>query len=80
MRKCCWLPAFSAFPKMFSRSLFLKVIKSRNCGIGLIVTTSAWVHDEKKEEQQQQQEQEQEVEEEEEGGEEEEQQQQQQQQ
>ena len=26
----CWLPAFSSFPKMFSKGLFLAGVKSRN--------------------------------------------------
>ena len=27
----CWLPAFSPFPTMFSKSLFLRVVNSRDC-------------------------------------------------
>ena len=32
-RRKCWLPAFSPFPTMFSKSPFLKVIKSRDCEV-----------------------------------------------
>ena len=32
-RRKCWLPAFSPFPTMFSKGIFLRVVKSRNkCG------------------------------------------------
>ena len=27
----CWLPAFSPFPTVFSKALFFKVVKSRDC-------------------------------------------------
>ena len=30
-RRKCWLPAFSPFPTMFSKGLFLRVVKSRDC-------------------------------------------------
>ena len=30
-RRKCWLPAFSPFPKMFSKASFLRVIKSQDC-------------------------------------------------
>ena len=30
-RRKCWLPAFSPFPKMFSKTFFLGVVKSRDC-------------------------------------------------
>ena len=30
-RRTCWLPTCSPFPKMFSKGLFLRVIKSRDC-------------------------------------------------
>ena len=30
-RRKCWLPAFSPFPTMFSKGIFLKAVKSRNC-------------------------------------------------
>ena len=30
-RRKCWLPAFSPFPAMFSKGLFLRVVKSPNC-------------------------------------------------
>ena len=30
-RRKCWLTAFSPFPTMFSKSLFLRVIKSQDC-------------------------------------------------
>ena len=30
-RRKFWLPAFSPFPTMFSKGLFLKVVKSRDC-------------------------------------------------
>ena len=26
-----WLPAFSLFPTMFSRTVFLRIVKSRDC-------------------------------------------------
>ena len=29
----CWLPAFSPFPAMFSKDIFLWVIKSWDCGV-----------------------------------------------
>ena len=28
-RRKCWLPAFSPFPKMFSKASFFRVVKSR---------------------------------------------------
>ena len=27
----CWLPAFSPFPTIFSKGLFVRVVKSRDC-------------------------------------------------
>ena len=27
----CWLPAFSPFPTIFSKGLFCRVVKSRDC-------------------------------------------------
>ena len=30
-RRKCWLPAFSPFPTMFSRGLFIRVVKSKAC-------------------------------------------------
>ena len=30
-RRKCWLPAFSPFPKVFSKASCLKVIESRDC-------------------------------------------------
>ena len=30
-RKNCWLPAFSPFPKMFSKAFFFRVVKSWDC-------------------------------------------------
>ena len=30
-RRKCWLPAFSPFPKMFSKDSFLRVVKSWDC-------------------------------------------------
>ena len=30
-RRKCWLPAFSPFPIMFSKDLFVRVVKSRDC-------------------------------------------------
>ena len=27
----CWLPAFSPFPTMFSKGLFPRVLKNRDC-------------------------------------------------
>ena len=30
-RRKCWFPAFSLFPTMFSKGLFLRVVKSRDC-------------------------------------------------
>ena len=32
-RRKCWLPAFSPFPTMFSKGLFPRVVKSRDCGV-----------------------------------------------
>ena len=29
--KIVWLPAFSPFPKMFSKASFLRVVKSQDC-------------------------------------------------
>ena len=31
-RRKCWLPAFSPFPTMFSKSCFFRVVKSGLCG------------------------------------------------
>ena len=30
-RRKCWLPAFSPFPKMFSKVVYLRVVKSWHC-------------------------------------------------
>ena len=30
-RRKCWLPAFSPFPKMFSKGILHGVVKSRDC-------------------------------------------------
>ena len=30
-RRKCWLPAFSPFPKMFSKGSFFRVVKSQDC-------------------------------------------------
>ena len=32
-KKKCWFPVFSSFPTMFSKSFFLRVVKSRDCVI-----------------------------------------------
>ena len=38
-RRNCWLPAFSPFPTMFSRGVFLRGVISRQCGKGLMTLT-----------------------------------------
>ena len=37
-RKAAWLPAFSPFPTMFSKVLFLSVIQTRDCEAKTLVT------------------------------------------
>ena len=37
--KKCWLPAFFPFPIMFSKGLFLRIVKSRDCVVKGLTTT-----------------------------------------